>query len=46
LGLLLSATEEPVITSPLTTTGGDVMEYAPGSNGGIRRPAFRSTIPF
>src|SRR5216110_3625762 len=37
--------EEPVITSPFTTTGGDVMEYAPGAKGGIRRPAFRSTIP-
>src|SRR3989454_12839158 len=37
--------EEPVITSPFTTTGGDVMEYAPGSKGGIRRPAFRSTMP-
>src|SRR5438094_6990119 len=37
--------EEPVITSPFTTTGGDVMEYAPGSKGAIRRPAFRSTIP-
>src|SRR2546430_4025113 len=37
--------EEPVITSPFTTTGGDVMEYAPGSKGGIRRPAFKSTMP-
>src|SRR2546426_3197708 len=42
---ILSAIEEPVITSPFTTTGGDVMEYAPGSKGGIRRPAFRSTMP-
>src|SRR5437667_2571636 len=45
LGRLLSAIEEPVITSPFTTTGGDVMEYAPGSKGEIRRPAFRSTMP-
>src|SRR5205807_3809154 len=39
------ATEEPVITRPLTTAGGDVMEYASGSNGAIRSPAVRSTVP-
>ena len=34
-----------VTTRPLTTTGGDVIEYACGSNGGIRRPSLRFTEP-
>jgi hypothetical protein len=45
LGVLLSAIEEPVTTTPFSTTGGDVIEYACGSKGGIRRPALRSTKP-
>ena len=45
LGRLLSATEDPVMTNPLIVTGGDVIEYAPGSNGAIRSPALRSTRP-
>src|SRR6185436_12555200 len=44
-GLVLSATDDPVITRPLTTRGGDVTEYAAGSKGAIRRPIFRSTMP-
>ena len=42
-GLELSPIDDPVMTTPFTTTGGDVMEYACGSNGGMRRPALRST---
>ncbi len=34
-----------MITRPFATAGGDVTEYAPGSNGAIRSPAFRSTTP-
>ena len=44
-GRLLSPIDEPVTTTPLTTTGGDVIEYACRSNGGMRSPAFRSTDP-
>ena len=44
-GRELSATDDPVITSPLTITGGEVIEYAPGSKGGMRSPCLRSTIP-
>src|SRR4029077_16044169 len=45
LGVVLSAIEDPVTTTPFTPTGGDVIEYACGSNGGMRRPALRSTKP-
>jgi hypothetical protein len=42
---LLSATADPTITRPFTIAGGDVTSYSANSNGALRNPRRRSTVP-